>query len=90
MSFSNAIMMQLKSENNVLYKSTPLNGVGYSRPPKPLRADDEKTKIWLKLHGKEAISRATNEAISTIMSSLCADYQDMIYILMPTTQTSER
>ena len=82
--------MQLKSENNVLYKSIPLNGVGYSRPPKPLRADAEKSKIWLKLHGKEAISRATNEAISTIMSSLCSDYQDMIYVLMPTIQTSER
>ena len=87
-SFSNAVMLHLKSENNILYKTVQLDQPSYSRPRIP--AHPERMKIWLKNHGDDALKKAANKAISAIISNICPDYQASIYVSMPNIRTSEK
>jgi len=87
-SFSNAVMLHLKSVHNVLYKTVQLDQPSYTRPATPQHP--ERLKIWLRNHGDDALSRAANEAISAIINNLCYDYQTAIYVAMPNIRTSEK
>jgi len=87
-SFSNGVMLHLKSVHNVLYKTVQLDQPPYSRPATPQHP--ERLKIWLRNHGDDALSRAANEAISAIINNLCYDYQTAIYVAMPNIRTSEK
>ena len=89
-SFENSIMMQLKSDNNVLYKSVSSCQDPYQKPKAPSKLNRQEHKIWIDKHGKEAIKKQTNEAISLIMSSICPDYESLVLVVMPNIYVSER
>ena len=50
-SLSSATTTRLKSEGGASRESTPAGGAGRARPPKPLRASDERRRAWLKARG---------------------------------------
>ena len=89
-SFQDGIMIHLKSENNTLYKEIMLDGQGYIRPTAPARNNKEVYKVWLNIHGKEALKRAANKAISAVLGNICSDYLSMILVTMPDIQISDK